>query len=1134
MSDKFPGGFLTTGAPAGFSVVFGATTSKLSIASMTALGSDFTIECWIYPTSFADYNTIWDSRASDTDANGGAFGLTAANKAYFYTNSTFQLTTTALTANRWTHLALVRSGSGSGNVKIYINGVADATTATYTTSFSRTAASIGDDWNTRSNLQFFGYISNFRTLTTALYTTTFTPPTQLFPVTSTTLLTCQSPTIIDNSSSAVAITLAGSTTPVVSNFTPFAGYKGFNPALGAAAGGVWTIDESAYYQGTRKWPIYDPYFNQTTLMLHGNGTNAAQNNTFLDSSTNNFTITRNGNTTQGTFTPFSQTGWSYNGTAGAYCQLNNADYAIGTGDFTIEFWMYCVDDTSYGSSAFAGLPGGGTLTISMTGGSSNARLPYLEFGGAGTTFGALSGYLNRWTHVAFVRTSGNVVVYQNGVATGSPVSKSASFPNSANLYLARLPTDTAQDFRGYLSNYRITKAAVYSSNFTPSTTPFVPVSNTVLLTFQDNRFVDNSALRATVTPAGTASVQAFSPFVPTVITPTTYSNYFDGTADYLSSPTNAAFGYGTSDFTVEFWLYLNSNVLQTIYSNLSSVSSINPHIYVSTTIRYYTNGADRITGATLSAGQWYFIAVCKASGSTKLFVNGVQSGSTYTDANNYGSTAPLGIGTYWDAGAPVATSNANGVISNLRVLKGTALYTAAFTPPTAPLTAITNTTLLTCQSSTFVDNSVSALTLTANGNVQPVTSPTPFPAKVDQTTLNTAYSTSLIGGSGYFDGTSDYLSLSSTSLNLGANDFTIEMWVYATTTARDFIIGSISNAAGLGAWTIMLNDSQPIRFFCRYNSLTVLDYQVGSGTFPINQWVHLAVTRSGANLRVFQNGTQLGTTNTTLSTFAIDNALTNYYVASSSDPGEFYTGYLSGTRLLVGTALYTTTFTPPTAPPTAITNTTLLLNYTNAGIIDNTAKNVLETVGNAAISTVQSKWGGASMAFDGTTDWLQIPYSATGDLGGTTQFTIEFWVYMNSLAARGTVAARNNGSTAAGSQFDLNIETTGQVNVAFYTGASTISINSATGVITTGRWIHVVLSKDNVGNYKIFVDGTQSGSTTTNTGSINSPTIPMTIGAQNTSGGVSLNGYIDDLRITRGVARYTTNFTPPTSQLQDQ
>ena len=73
------------------------------------------------------------------------------------------------------------------------------------------------------------------------------------------------------------------------------------------------------FGGAYQVPTQDPQFNYTTLLLPGNGTNGAQNNTFLDSSTNAFTITRNGNTTQGTFTPFSQTGWG--------------NYFDGTGDY---------------------------------------------------------------------------------------------------------------------------------------------------------------------------------------------------------------------------------------------------------------------------------------------------------------------------------------------------------------------------------------------------------------------------------------------------------------------------------------------------------------------------------------------------------------------------------------------------------------------------------------------------------------------------------------------------------------------------------------------------------------------------------------------------------------------------------
>jgi len=93
------------------------------------------------------------------------------------------------------------------------------------------------------------------------------------------------------------------------------GANAFNPALGAAAPGVWTLDQALHYTQNRLWPIYDPYFNQTTLLLHGNGTNGAGNKTFLDSSPNNFPITlptlvNPNNTTQGTFTPFSQpAGW---------------------------------------------------------------------------------------------------------------------------------------------------------------------------------------------------------------------------------------------------------------------------------------------------------------------------------------------------------------------------------------------------------------------------------------------------------------------------------------------------------------------------------------------------------------------------------------------------------------------------------------------------------------------------------------------------------------------------------------------------------------------------------------------------------------------------------------------------------
>ena len=93
----------------------------------------------------------------------------------------------------------------------------------------------------------------------------------------------------------------------------------------------------------------DEFFNRVTLLLNTGSTNGAQNNTFLDSSSNNFSITRNGNTTQGTFTPFSQTGWS-DYFSSSYLQTSSAVIASTTSTFTIEAWVYMTQLPTTGGS----------------------------------------------------------------------------------------------------------------------------------------------------------------------------------------------------------------------------------------------------------------------------------------------------------------------------------------------------------------------------------------------------------------------------------------------------------------------------------------------------------------------------------------------------------------------------------------------------------------------------------------------------------------------------------------------------------------------------------------------------------------------------------------------------------------
>ena len=226
--------------------------------------------------------------------------------------------------------------------------------------------------------------------------------------------------------------------------------------------------------------------------------------------------------------------------------------------------------------------------------------------------------------------------------------------------------------------------------------------------------------------AGTTPVTAVEQPVGLILdkskTVVSYSNYFNGSA-YLSVASNAAFGYGTGDFTIELWAFftvISASTPNLIDQRAGANTQPAPTIYLNNgTLSYFTNGNNRIVGSTLSANTWYHIALARQSGSTKLFVNGTQVGSTYADGYTY-ITSPVRVFASNDGATTVYQT---GCASNLRIVKGTALYTANFTPPTGPLTAVAGTSLLTCQSTAFVDNSSNAFAITntsaAIGYAQP-------------------------------------------------------------------------------------------------------------------------------------------------------------------------------------------------------------------------------------------------------------------------------------------------------------------------------------------------------------------------------------------------------------------------------
>lgn len=669
----------------------------------------------------------------------------------------------------------------------------------------------------------------------------------------------------------------------------------------SSAAGIWTLEQALEYIKAGTWPSTgDPYFEYVTLLLHGNGTNGAQNNTFLDSSTNAFTITRNGNATQGTFSPFSRADGGFsNYFDGDGDYLTWAGTTL-SGNFTVECWVYktAVDGSGYTNVFYGG--GNDQFGIDQTTAGSISLVL-----GASTVISA-SGTavtLNTWHHLAWVREGSTCRAYVNGVQQGTGTS-SASFTLST---IGRYGLG-GYEMNGYISNVRITNACLYPSGttFTPSTTPFTTTVSTgtvQLLTCQSNRFKDNSTNNFTITQNGNVSVQAFGPFNPTTVYSTTAnggSGYFDGSGDYLTVPDNAAFDMGTGDFTLETWVYITSIPDTTGQAIFGDVNGYEWYMYSRSSgnlevgMQTFAGGYSQIytTNNYVKANQWAHIAVARQSGTLRIFVNGVQCTTTGSMPSSLNISATINI-------ARSNYNNANfiyGYLSDLRVVKGTAVYTANFTPPTAPLTAISGTSFLMSGTNGGIFDNAAMNDLETVGNAQISTAQSKFG-----------------GGSMYFDGTGDYLyEPFSTNFNLGTGSYTIEMWVRPAAVADRRGLFAVSGGSGsVPKFVVHLDSGTPT---IHYNGLTngANINTAATSSVSANAWTHIAFCRNGSTWYWFINGTQSGTgSNSTDITFTTQPSYVGY--GGEAFFAEF-NGYIDDLRITKGYARYTANFTPPTAP----------------------------------------------------------------------------------------------------------------------------------------------------------------------------------------------------------------------------
>lgn len=641
-------------------------------------------------------------------------------------------------------------------------------------------------------------------------------------------------------------------------------------------------------------------------------------------------------------------------------------------------------------------------------------------------------------------------------------------------------------------------------------------------------FVDGSTNNTAITLLNSPIPNYSTPF-----TGVGSSAYFNGSST-ISTAANTNFQFGTGDFTIEFWMKLNiASNPQIMYDSrpLGVLSTPVPTIYIlGSLLRYYVNNNNYINGnTTILSNVWYAVSVSRSGTNTRMFLNGVQQGSTFVDTINYNASARVVLGGEGYVSPGFTTT---GYLTNVRVSKGIGYYTTTYTPSTVPLTSNIYTSLLMNftnlgmqNNTTFADVSTFAAPITAVS--------TPYYAGLTPFT-NTYPGSINFGASGRY-----ITAPTNTAYSFGTGDFTVEGWIYPTNSVNaSALVGVWSGVVATSAWLFTRGngDISRLRFgFCNGSSVTFVESSTGA--IANNVWQHIAAVRSGGTFRMYVNGVQVYSAANS-SNIQNPSTVLGLMAIPAESPTYDTTGYLSNLRIVKGVGVYTSAFTPSTLPlpatqsanvygnpSAAITGvqTSLLVPGTTGGFQDlsNSGQRITNTTSTTTVKTVsatqQFKFGTQSntllpTAYQTVIDDTSLQY-------GTNDFTIEGWVYTN---VAGVVYGLINKGASTPTGWSLEINASNQL-VWYSTGTA---VKTSTTTIPASTWTYVAISRSGTNLY-MFINGTLQGTAGTDSANYNQTT-NMIIGATRALGN-GLNGFLDELRITRYIARYTASFAAPTA-----
>lgn len=848
-----------------------------------------------------------------------------------------------------------------------------------------------------------------------------------------------------------------------------------------------------------------------TILLTCQSRYGQTNNFFLDTSSYDLSITRNGNATQGTFGPSTSVSEIYFSGSGDYLQFPlDSNNKLGSGNWTIRARVYL---TSLSTNRPIYVTRTGNNYAGIVIGILTTGEIYTLISNNGTTWAVnistgskLS--INTWYDITVIRSGTTISTYINGVFNYSTSFTGAVNESGGVGYIGFDPGQTLY-WNGYISAFEINNTALYTANFTPPTTYTSTVGTKINIivrktnSYNNNIFLDQSINAFPITRYGNTTQGTFG------LENGFFTGYFDGTGDYLLTPASSVFNLGTSNFTIECWVNTSNTTNCDIFGYYNGTNTAfgfivgNPYnlSILPGTISVFTEtyGVDYLNAPTntVLTNTWYHIAAVRNGSSLTIYVNGVNVASKTTSVS-WGSTQALGIGKLNGS----LNRNLNGYLGLFRV-SNIARYTANFTPSSS-YGADANSLLF------LQFNNPAIYDIFNKYNIETVGS-------VRASSFQLQPATGLY--SGYFDGSGDSLQVAHNSaFTMGSGDFTLEFWANFTVKNNTTFLdnGGVFNVT-YGNYYINLSTTTLSFYVAQTGSPGAVLLTLTTLTSPsVGAWYHFALVKLGTTYKLFVNGVPEAT-GTTASVPSKGN--TNpLIIAGSGGATSAFNGYLSLLRISNATR-YSGPFTPTTNYGID-SNTVLFLPFDNAAIYDASCKNNIETVGGCSVTNSPTRLGQNSIYSTGSTGYIIANPSSNFDLG-SGDWTIEGWFRWSSITGYPVLfsLAQDINSTTV---YHLISGNNGSGNLSYLINGSGVTGFNTTFAPGINTWFFIMLRRQN-GTTQLYANGTLIGSTT------NAPTISGSSCRfhtyQNGTTNATVNSY--DIRITKGIARPVTTPTAP-------